>query len=355
MKKLLLIVEDNPEMAESLQEFLSDLVDEVIIASSVDEAQDYLLSKTFSLITLDINLRGRNGSEVIKFLFDNSENPNKNVPIIVISGMVSEQFIEKNKTRFAGVFGKPFHIDELVESATKALNAKIIKQEVLELASFDKIPFLKCKLDLSISQFEERALAAVTQIKRYPNPKAILASIKCDYNPDKYFAYHSNILMKVLLGLAIQLEWNTDKTLTKLALAAYLHDIALAEKLQLSKIDSFQQLEEQRSTLGAANYKLVFEHPNMAATTLSGYGSIDEDIVTIIRQHHEQPDGSGYPGKITHKKIIPLSTLFIVAHDFTNYIMETPQWNLDKYIIQAKAKYSGLVFLKTIAALSTLK
>jgi response regulator RpfG family c-di-GMP phosphodiesterase len=363
MKKLLLIIEDNTVMADSLSEFIGDLVDEVIIASTVDEAQDYLLIKSFSLITLDINLKGRNGSEVIKFILDNPENSNKNVPIIIISGMVSPEFIEKNKSRYAGILGKPFQIEDLLETATHALY-NIVESDAVGLVqaevestlnSFDKIPFLKCKISLKSSDLDERISLALGKVKLHITPKAILAATKIDRNPINYFAAHTEILVNILLAFAIHLGWNSEKTLSKLIYAAYLHDIALVEKPQLAKIHSMQQLAELVNTLSFQDYKLVFEHPNIAETTLAGLPNIDSDVLAIIRQHHELPNETGFPAKISHKKFIPMSALFIIAADFADYILETPRWNLHVYLTQAKTKYTGIVFLKTFAGLADLK
>ena len=355
MKKLLLIVEDNAEMANSLSEFLSEFVDEVLVATTVDQAQDYLNSRTFSLMTLDINLRGRNGSEVVKYLIDNPTNANKDVPVILISGMVSAQFIEKNKSRFAGVMGKPFQVNELREIAAKALSNQIEKKEEVELSYFDRIPFLKCKVPFTMGQLDSWNTEALGLVRLHLSPKAIFYSMKVDRNPDNYYKAHIDMMVHVLLSLAINLEWNTDKTQSKLVSAAYLHDIALADKPHLTKIHTLAQLEKLKATLDPYDYKLVFEHPNMAATTMAAYPDLDPDIITVLRQHHELPNETGFPAKLSFSKIIPMSALFIVAHDLTDYIIENPTWNINSYIPLAKMKFKGQVFTKVITALSSLK
>lgn len=355
MKKLLLVVEDNPEMAASLSEFLGEMVDGVMIASTVDQAQDYLNDNTFSLITLDINLRGRNGSEVVKYLLDNPTNPNKDVPVILISGMVSAQFIEKNKSRFAGVMGKPFQITELREIAEKALNSQVEATEEVELSYFDRIPFLKCKVPFTIGKLDDWVKEGQGLVKLHVNPKALFFSMKIDRDPTNYYSAHTDMLVHALMALAINLEWTTEKTLHKLIYAAYLHDVALAEKPHLTKIHTVKQLEALKNTLDPYDFKLVFEHPNMIATTMAGYTNIDPDIITILRQHHELPNETGFPAKISFSKIIPMSALFMVAHDLVDYIIETPSWNINTYIPMAKAKYKGQVFFKILASLNSLK
>jgi HD-GYP domain-containing protein (c-di-GMP phosphodiesterase class II) len=162
-------------------------------------------------------------------------------------------------------------------------------------------------------------------------------------------------LIDLLLGFAIHLEWNSEKTLSKLIYSAYLHNIALAEKPHLAKIHTLQQLKDEANTLSFQDYKLVFEHPNIAETTLAGLPNIDSDVLAIIRQHHELPNEMGFPAKISHKKVIPMSALFIIAADLADYILENPKWTLGTYLPQAKSKYSGLVFMKILASLAELK
>ncbi len=357
MEKLLLIVEDNAEMAGLIGEFLSDSVDRVIIANTVDQAQDCLETYSFSLITLDINLRGRNGSEVVKFIIDNPKNKNKNVPIIIISGMVSTQFIEKNKLRYAGIMGKPFQITELLEIAAKALSNHYVNIAELELGSFDKIPFLKCKVPITPAELDLKIASSLAMVKKLKTPKAIFNSLKVDRNPDNYFTAHTELLINVILGFAKHLQWDTEKTLTKLIYAASLHDIALSEKPHLAKIGSLENLEvlKMNQQISDIDYRLIFEHANMAATSIANFPKVDEDILTILRQHHELPDETGFPEKIIHKKFIPMSALFIIAHDFADYIIENQNWSLSNYLPLAKEKFSRLVFLRIIASLSTLK
>ncbi len=357
MEKLLLVVDDNVEMANSLVEFLGDLVDGVSVAHTVDEAQDLLVAKTFALMTLDINLRGRNASEIIKFLKEAPENPNTKVPTIIISGMVSAQFIEKNKSKFAGVLGKPFQINELREVAIKALNNEdlVEQQEEVELSYFDRIPFLKCKVPYTIKELDEKVAKTTFQLKKGTTPKALFNAIKVDRDPAKYYTEHTNILLNILLALAVHLEWTTDKTIGKLIYAAYLHDIALHDKPHLARINTLSELESKKFELDPHDYKLVFEHPNMAATTMAGYTGMDPDIVTMIRQHHELPNETGFPAKISYSKIIPMSALFTVAHDLADYMLDNPNWNLDQFIHSAKMKFKGPVFLKVLAGLPSLK
>jgi HD-GYP domain-containing protein (c-di-GMP phosphodiesterase class II) len=166
---------------------------------------------------------------------------------------------------------------------------------------------------------------------------------------------HIGMLINISTGICIQLEWNTDKTLEKFVYAAYLHDMALAEKPDLAKINTLEELEAKKSALSEYDYRLVLEHPNIADRSLEGMREIPPDVSMIIKQHHELPKGNGYPTKMTYQKISPLSTIFIVAQDLTEHILVNPKWTMENYLKTAKSKFKGTHFTKVLTALDAIK
>jgi response regulator RpfG family c-di-GMP phosphodiesterase len=353
MKKLL-IVDDNKDIVDIIKEFLSDLYDEVYSASTVDEAQDLLAAHKFLLMTLDINLQGRNGSEVIKFIMDNPENPNKNLPIVLISGMMTPEFVEKNKTRFAGVLTKPFDMNDLRKIAEDVKKGPAPEKKPVEMKDLNNVPQIKCKMPFTVAQLDEKVEQVLVEIRKENKLKKLFASMKINRDPESYLAVHVGMLINISTAISMKLEWNTEKTLSKFVYASYLHDIALADRNDLAQITDFKELTMKKEELSPADYKLVFEHPNIAATTLSDYRDIPMDVLTIVRQHHELPSGEGYPSKISHKKIIPMSAVFIIAHDLTDYILANSKWKLSEYIAIAEVKFIGQHFSKALEALATL-
>ncbi len=352
-KKSLLIVDDNPDVLNIIKKILSDMFSEISTATNVDEAQDILLEKKFSLITLDINLQGRNGSEVVKFMRITPDCPNANTPIILISGLMTPEFVEKNKHRFAGILVKPFDSSELKLIVEKAVSSVVVVDSPSSEADFSDITALKCKMPFTITELEEKVDDVLKEIKKDNNLKKLFSKLKIDHDPHNYFSAHTGILINISIGISMKLEWSTDNTLSKFVYAAYLHDMALAEKPELARINSNDELLIQKAKLTKEDYKLVFEHTNLAGNTLAEINEIPPDVVTMVRQHHELPKANGYPAKISHSKIIPLASVFIIAHDLSDYILSNPKWNLKTYMEAAKIKFSGPHFIKALNALET--
>lgn len=126
MTKKLLIIDDNAEITSIVSEALSDAFGHIICAHTVDKALFEIKDAKFDCIILDINLDGRNGAEVVKFIKDHPDNTNRDTPIIIASGIMTPQFTKNQSGHFAGILQKPFDPDQLhhlVEDILKKHNA----------------------------------------------------------------------------------------------------------------------------------------------------------------------------------------------------------------------------------------
>ena len=121
MYKKILIVDDNIDIVEILFETLQDLAI-VQTAYSIEEALKYLSEEEYSALILDINLNNKNGAEVVKYISQAETNPNKNTPVIIISGIITSKFIEQYKNRFSNIFIKPFDLGDFKKSINEIIN-----------------------------------------------------------------------------------------------------------------------------------------------------------------------------------------------------------------------------------------
>lgn len=352
MEKSLLIIDDELEILEIYEEVLAGNFTNIIKARDVNEAISKLKEKLFFLVILDINLHGRNGAEVLRFLMDNPDNHNHQTPFIISSGAVNDNFIEKNDKKFAGILAKPFDHVELFDLVDSIINP----EKILEAShgNADEIPYLKCSLPFTVPELEIMVNKVLDQIKKTPQLKNLFSKLKIDRNKDNYSQTRVGLLINIATAIAEKLDWGSDKTLEKFVYAAYLHDMSLTGRPDLAKILNFDKLESLKDSLSESDYKLVWNHPEVAAVTLEEYKVIPLDVVAMVRQHHELPAGRGFPAKITYHKITPLSTVFIVAHDFTDYIMNDPNWKLEIYLQKFKGKFKGVHFLKVLAVLKEM-
>jgi response regulator RpfG family c-di-GMP phosphodiesterase len=106
------------------------------------------------------------------------------------------------------------------------------------------------------------------------------------------------------------MTWDSQNTHYKLALAGMLHDVALPNPDW-----ALFETEGDLSGLSASELEEYRRHPLLAGEMASQLADFPGDVDYIIAQHHELPDGSGFPRGLNHTKISPLSSLFIVSHD----------------------------------------
>ncbi len=98
----------------------------------------------------------------------------------------------------------------------------------------------------------------------------------------------------------------------KMAFAAFFHDIMLNDRDDLSKINSFEELE--KSQLSEEDWDLVFNHANLASQLIKNHNEAPVGTDEIIRHHHGAFNGKGFSNAI--EKLPDLSKVFIIAHHF---------------------------------------
>ncbi len=83
------------------------------------------------------------------------------------------------------------------------------------------------------------------------------------------------------------------------------------------------------------------------------------DVDVIILQHHELPDGTGFPRGLHAKQISPLACLFIVAHEVVTVIMRNRDAGVDfqirEFLNDRKQVYATGNFKKVAVALAEAK
>ncbi|OFZ81128.1 MAG: hypothetical protein A2583_11720 [Bdellovibrionales bacterium RIFOXYD1_FULL_53_11] len=153
---------------------------------------------------------------------------------------------------------------------------------------------------------------AIQAIRKHPELRELYSRIEIDMN--SHLASHSLALAHLSCGIAINLGWSSDLILHKLALAALLHDIMLHE----DGLTKPQTIDEFIASYGAGsndNMKLFLSHPETAAALVATFEDMPEDAELVIRQHHERPDGTGFPDRLTHANMDQHAAVLVFAED----------------------------------------
>jgi HD-GYP domain-containing protein (c-di-GMP phosphodiesterase class II) len=190
-------------------------------------------------------------------------------------------------------------------------------------------------------------------IQQSPRLEQILQGMKD--NERGYIANHSLMVAFVACGIANQMHWNAKTTGEKLILASFLHDLLFTDH-DLAAVTTLDQLDTERFTVEQiAEYK---RHPTTNSDLAKNLAELPPDVDTIILQHHESPDGEGFPRGLSAQQIAPLSAVFIVAHDIVSYFLKVAtlkqKFDIAEYLNNEPEKFTKHQFKKIMAVVKNL-
>jgi len=130
MTSKILLIDDDPNLLESLGEVLREEGYQVGVAASGEEGLETLKKENFDLVLLDIRLPGLDGEVIMREIY----NYYPDTEMIIISGYGSlESAITAIRLGVKDYFIKPYQVDELLEAVHRGLTDKEtrVRKEVL--------------------------------------------------------------------------------------------------------------------------------------------------------------------------------------------------------------------------------
>ncbi|RZA08336.1 MAG: hypothetical protein EOP11_05120 [Proteobacteria bacterium] len=189
-------------------------------------------------------------------------------------------------------------------------------------------------------------------IGAHPRLSDLLKNVQSGGN---YISQHSTLLAMVSCCVAKEMEWGSESTFSKLVLASYMHDISVPDPL-IGRVNTLRELEERRSEFDEEIAKVYHLHPAKSADVVRSFKEIPADVDLIVAQHHERPNGSGFPRGLAHNYIAPLAAVFIVAHDLAQSILDQrDDFRLADFVDEKKPFYNQGNFKKVMVALEKVK
>jgi HD-GYP domain-containing protein (c-di-GMP phosphodiesterase class II) len=171
----------------------------------------------------------------------------------------------------------------------------------------------------------------------------------------KYLSTHSHLTAYLACAVASQMKWGSEQTFMKLNLACFLHDITLSNH-ELAAETSLKAVEANTAKYTAQEIRAYKGHAREAANLASRFSEVPPDVDAIIAQHHELPDGKGFPLALNHTRIAPLSAIFIVAHDMAQFTIENQYvFDLNRFLAKMGEKYVGSQFKKILTTLQAMQ
>ena len=130
MSARVLVVDDEPSMAEMLDAYLRSRGYAATSRTSADEAIELMASEDFDVVVTDLKLRGMSGLLLCTRVVENRPD----VPVIVITAFGSlETAIQLVRAGAFDILTKPFELEELLLSVERALQQRALRAEVKRL------------------------------------------------------------------------------------------------------------------------------------------------------------------------------------------------------------------------------
>lgn len=192
-------------------------------------------------------------------------------------------------------------------------------------------------------------LLTIKMLGASPKLKSILSDLK--ESGGGYIPSHSIYLGKVACALAHKVGWRSQSTYFKLSLAAFLHDISLKED-RLAEVSNLEQFEKSGSGL-PEEIREIRVHPARSAEYARQFQEIPSEVEQIVAQHHERPDGSGFPRGLVVRYFTPLSALFVIAQDLIEYGNTANELSFERFFEEKGLEYNVGIFRKLARAIQT--
>jgi len=319
-KTTILIVDDEMGPRESLRMILSPS-NEVIVADCAREALEILRSTRVDLVTVDLNMPGMKGDELMRIIrrdFPDTE-------VVVITGCSSVQTaVEGIRHGICDYLLKPFDVAQVSTAVGHALSRKRNRHRLVGflegvgsvlgkhqdtrelLAELSQNVDLQARLQEAIQQpvatsTPERAAVSADRTAEFLE---ILAETIESRDPalrghSRRVAFYAGLLAE-RLGLGSEEQ-------ERVRIASFLHD--------LGKVGVPGDMAQSRQLESKSQRTPPEQHPEIGERLVRPLG-FSSAVALAIRHHHERWDGSGVPDALRGDQIPLASRIIALAEVF---------------------------------------
>lgn len=284
-REAILIVDDEDAIRQTLASFLRQSgFDDIVEAPNGEEALKALDERTFALVITDISMPVMGGLELLARV----RRAHPETDVAVITGHLELEFaIQAIKNGAFDYFKKPFRFEEVLATIHRVFEKQHLQRRSLEL-----------------ELLKERRKSEEAHLKEFMLALAHIIDLKSPYTRE-----HSDRTAKIARMLGESLELSRDEV-ERIALGARLHDIG--------KLGVPDCILDKPGPLTPDEYAIMKEHPARGAELCRPISCL-QPVVSMIRWHHENLDGTGYPDGLRGDQI-PLDARIVRISDYWDAI-----------------------------------
>lgn len=279
----ILAVDDEQGIIDSLSIFLKRSGYSFTGITDPTEAIERIKNEHFDLLLLDFIMTPLHGDQVVEEI----RKFNKELYILLLTGHkdLAPPLETIKRLDIQGYCEKSDKFDQLI---------LLIESGIKSVEQMREIKEINEKLSNTYKQLEQAYMESIQTLRYTVEAK------------DTYTRGHSDRVSEysVLIGEALGLP---EDDIKKLKLGGLFHDIG--------KIGVPDSILQKEGKLSDDEYSEIKNHPSIGAHILST-ASIFQDILPIVKHHHERYDGKGYPSQLAGENIPYLARITAVADTF---------------------------------------
>lgn len=279
----IIAVDDELGILDSLKVFLTKEGYTFIGVTDPLEAIEKVKSEHFDLMLLDFIMTPLHGDQVVEEIRKFS----KDLYILLLTGHkdLAPPLETIKRLDIQGYCEKSDKFDQLL---------LLIESGIKAIAQMNLIRKINIELKDTYSKLEKAYMESIETLRYTVEAK------------DTYTRGHSDRVSaySVLIGEKLGLD---PKDINTLRIGGLFHDIG--------KIGVPDSILLKESKLTDDEYSEIKNHPAIGAHILSN-ATIFQDVIPIVKHHHERYDGNGYPGKLKGEDIPYLARIAAVADAF---------------------------------------
>jgi cyclic di-GMP phosphodiesterase len=348
----ILVVDDERGPRESLRMILAPGY-EVLVAGSSSEALDVLRRCSVDVVTVDLNMPGISGQELMRAIHEQFPH----VEVIVITGCGSlDSAAQGIRFGICDYLTKPFDVVQVSAAVARALARRRARTGLVAfleqlgsvvgrdreanaiLDELERCQKLRGRIGDLLGEAGDLASSAPRPPRTIEFLEVLAETIE---TKDRFMRGHARRVAFFSGLVAERLHLSVEER-QQVRLAAFLHD--------LGKVGVPTDLLLRAGALGAAERSLVERHPEIGARLLVPL-DIPHAISQAVHHHHEWWDGSGYPDGLAGEEIPLAARIIGVTDAFDAMSCDRPYRRaLRRDIVMGELKrYAGVQFDPVIA------
>ena len=293
----ILIVDDESVIRRLLKDILAQEGYRCETSGSGEDALEKIACHLFDLVMIDIRMPGMDGMELLGKVRDLKPGDQPIATIILTAVNALDMAIQAMKLGAYDYLTKPFSNETVLLSVAKALDRRRL---VLENLDYQKN--LETKVKVQSEKIQSSLLKTIESLSRVLQTK------------DSISREHGQRVTEIAVRIARELGL-PPKEIENIRIASLLHDIG--------KLGVSEKILEKIHPLLDEEIEHIQRHPLVAENIL---GPIDdlEEIIGLIKHHHERWDGAGYPDKLKGEAIPLGSRILAVADSYDAMLSSRP-------------------------------